>query len=315
MELAASKNQPQMIDVMLKPRVCHKEMGVVGCALGRAISENHPKVVKKIIRNVGPLGLSMLGDSALYQAGRMGRVEVVQILLDSGVSARFEKDCDCHGQCSCGFLNFQFGDAARHGQTAVANYKEIYDLEELVNSMFWPALTSNHLETAKMLADYGFELPPEVPEACNYTGNVEHLDYFVKEHSVDPLLKDCLKRPVKERLLEMVRYLVDCGADLNCNFSNRHEDSALTLARRKEHLDMVKLLLKKGADVNQPNGKNLTPFMVATELESVELIELLLLEGATISEKFTIQKSYYDMQEYIVNQNMKDLFSKFDCST
>lgn len=95
LELAASNNQAWIIKEILKTRVSRKEMGIVRYALKKAIQENHPKAVKAIMHHIGPLGHLEHGTGALYTATRLGRVQVVQVLLDSGVQVRFDCDCSC----------------------------------------------------------------------------------------------------------------------------------------------------------------------------------------------------------------------------
>lgn len=106
----------------------------------------------------------------------------------------------------------------------------------------------------------------------------------------------------------MVRYLADLGANLNCIFPIS-SDSALTLAVRGGDLEMVKLLLEKGADIDMPDGKGITPLVVAIEYERVEIIELLLHEGATFDENSHKQPAEYGRGKES-SQSMLDLFSK-----
>src|SRR6187402_312646 len=53
------------------------------------------------------------------------------------------------------------------------------------------------------------------------------------------------------------------GEETNPNARNRLGDTPLNMAARQGQLDLVRLLLARGADVNQPNLARVTPLMSA----------------------------------------------------
>ena len=57
----------------------------------------------------------------------------------------------------------------------------------------------------------------------------------------------------KNNNLEIVKYLVDVGADLNAE-GGHYNKTALMYASENGRLEMVKYLVEKGADVNQKGG-------------------------------------------------------------
>ena len=82
----------------------------------------------------------------------------------------------------------------------------------------------------------------------------------------------------QQQPLEIVRVLIDKGADVNQPSSS---STALMRAARAGYVDIVRLLLSKGAQVNV-NVDDGTPLMVAVNAGQVEIMKLLLAAGADI---------------------------------
>jgi ankyrin repeat protein len=82
----------------------------------------------------------------------------------------------------------------------------------------------------------------------------------------------------QQQPLEIVRVLIDKGADVNQPSSSR---TALMRAASAGYVDIVRLLLSKGAQVNV-NVDDGTPLMVAVNAGHVEIMKLLLAAGADV---------------------------------
>ena len=83
--------------------------------------------------------------------------------------------------------------------------------------------------------------------------------------------------------VEVVKLLLENGADVNTN--NDIGISALMAASSKGFVKVVKLLLEKGADVNAKNDDNLTALIIASQTGHTEVAELLLEKGADVNAK------------------------------
>ncbi len=81
--------------------------------------------------------------------------------------------------------------------------------------------------------------------------------------------------------LEVVRYLLDAGADINAG--DNENSSAIVNACLRGHLDIVKLMVERGASVTMADENLMTPLHFAALGGNVEIIGLLLDRGADIN--------------------------------
>ena len=96
--------------------------------------------------------------------------------------------------------------------------------------------------------------------------------------SFDPnlMLKDMVKNSVTDR--DVVRFLLRNGADIN-HLSEQGKTPLLDAIQQKNRV-LVKLLITNGSDVNKPGNAGQTPLQLAKELKDDSIIRLLLKNGA-----------------------------------
>jgi uncharacterized protein len=93
-------------------------------------------------------------------------------------------------------------------------------------------------------------------------------------------MKKCLKKnlqlinAVEEGVVNVakVKNLIKSGADVN---TNDYGLSPLTIVIEKEDLEMLKILIDMGADINQPDGEGITPMEAAQAINSKKVIRFL----------------------------------------
>ena len=81
--------------------------------------------------------------------------------------------------------------------------------------------------------------------------------------------------------IELVQILLDKGADVNAQ--NNSKQTPLHIACKCESIELVQILLNKGADVNVQNNSKQTPLHIACESDSIELVHILLDKGADVN--------------------------------
>ena len=83
--------------------------------------------------------------------------------------------------------------------------------------------------------------------------------------------------------IEIVKLLLENGADVNSR--TKDGDTALIVASKAGHTNVVKLLLERGADVNAKNRNGRMALMGATNQGHLNVVKLLLERGADVNAK------------------------------
>lgn len=78
---------------------------------------------------------------------------------------------------------------------------------------------------------------------------------------------------------ELVQQIIESGCNVNAN--SKRGSTALMAAAKSGHLELVKLLVSKSADINATNtDHNITPLIWAANCGHIEIVKFLLLNGA-----------------------------------
>ncbi|MPQ31563.1 hypothetical protein E4V42_08930 [Clostridium estertheticum] len=121
-------------------------------------------------------------------------------------------------------------------------------------------------------------------------GNVDAIrDYLNKSKDLNPDLKleNILYYAIdncQNNYFKTIELIIDNGADINAHNSDLLETPLHKLcARIKPHIDVITMILKKGAKVNAINISGKTPVFYCSFNYSVELLNLLVEYGADIN--------------------------------
>lgn len=81
---------------------------------------------------------------------------------------------------------------------------------------------------------------------------------------------------------EVVAYLLDHNADIHQAATNAQRVNALHAASANRHLEIARLLIERGIDVNAEQEGGFTPLQAAAQNGQLEMVELLLQHGANV---------------------------------
>ncbi|KAH9169375.1 hypothetical protein EDB89DRAFT_2098979 [Lactarius sanguifluus] len=126
------------------------------------------------------------------------------------------------------------------------------------------AAVNMHLEAIQVLLDHGAD-----GDSRNEKGNNP-----LYETLFDPSI------PSEAEMVDVVRLLLEYGADTNADASNHNCSTPLHRASSQGWLEVARLLLSYGADVHEKDEEDRTPFQVASAKGHSEITELLLDYGA-----------------------------------
>jgi len=115
--------------------------------------------------------------------------------------------------------------------------------------------------------------------------NIGNIDNLLKPKSEKNILKYLTKLYQMEKdeklfdasiegQLDIVKLLIKAGADINAK--NEYGDTPLIVASRYNQMDIVKLLIKAGADINIKNKGGNTALMIAFRYGYEDIVDLLL---------------------------------------
>ncbi|WP_298836841.1 ankyrin repeat domain-containing protein [Clostridium sp.] len=140
----------------------------------------------------------------------------------------------------------------------------------------------SNLFAAKPKSIYRFIDEGNIEEITNYLNRAKSLNQNPKlENLLYYALDNCQNNYFKNIML-----LINNGADINAHNSELLETPLHKLcARIKPHIDVITMILKKGAKVNAINISGKTPIFYCSFNYSVELLNLLVEYGADINAK------------------------------
>ncbi len=114
---------------------------------------------------------------------------------------------------------------------------------------------------------------------ASYYGHLEVVKYLIdKGAEIDTTgsfeqTHTALLTASQEGWLEVVKYLISKGANLH--IISQHNETALILAVIKNHFEVVKYLVENGSNINAKKYTNRTPLMIVSYHELTYIVNLL----------------------------------------
>ncbi len=165
------------------------------------------------------------------------------------------------------------------------NFGQGYDsVENYADSEFerWSGIQRKEIARNKLI-DNGFALSTDAMGECISTGQLEIMQNFIdagfsassRNNKGVPML--CLA--VRGRFYDIVKYLIDIGADINAVSEDRHNTPIMDAASEGE-LNIVKLLVSEGADLENISKNGQTALILAVGAGFIDISTFLITAGA-----------------------------------
>ena len=133
------------------------------------------------------------------------------------------------------------------------------------------------------------------------------LDRGANINKYEYLYEPPLHEAIRAKNLEMIKFLLKHGANPN---QNSPQNSALHLAVRRGYIDIVQLLLEHGSDLNFQDSCGRTSLFIATEESDYDMIKFLLDRGVNTN----IKDNYHNFtpKDWAVRSERKRLIELFE---
>lgn len=176
--------------------------------------------------------------------------------------------------------------------------KSGYDIKQILYNDVTPlnsAVVFNSYKAAKLLLKLGADVNARAPDRSYTplmdavtTNSIESAKVLLADKNIDLEARNlsgdtALIMAVFEGNMEMVRLLVKAGADINV--TDNFRSTALIISIGKKHDDISKFLIDSGADVNFQGDKNITAFILSALTGNASIAEKLLKAGADCNAK------------------------------
>jgi uncharacterized protein len=185
----------------------------------------------------------------------------------------------------------EFFDAIRAGNSAKAT--DLLKQQPALSKSHWKngatpilfAIYANHPEIADALISTGVE--PDIFEAAA-TGRIERVRQLLKQ---DPNLAHAWSSDGWTALhlnfnhLDVAKLLIDSGADVNVNSRNGFKATPLQGAAASNRIDLARLYLDRGANVNCRSDQGASPLEEAAGNGFLDFAKLMIEKGADVNQK------------------------------
>ncbi|MCH5600242.1 ankyrin repeat domain-containing protein [Niabella ginsengisoli] len=186
----------------------------------------------------------------------------------------------------------------------------------------WRAAADNNIEIAKILLKRGAnvkqrdKIKPAFSTAISYPCQEGYLDMvkLLVENGADVNIKEFrdftpIRIAARNGHLDIVKYLADKGAVIDI----KAMDGATPLehAASKGHYDIVKFLIDKGADINNQDNDGDFPLGEAAKLGYLEIIKLLLEKEANTNLKNKENKTALELARFHGQNKAAKLIEEF----
>ncbi len=253
-----------------------------------SINSNNVYRVKVLIEAGANINYIMDEKSILDLALDNKSLDIIKILVEKGVEISRENAVRIY-ELSLDTFNYKVIDLI----------KDKYKLEKgLVdnNKYFLFLCYSSDLEKIKKFIKKNCIKPKEIFDNTNtnaliiavYCNKLDIVKMLIEEYKFDINHKNnngctALMFASEKGNLEIVKLLIERGADINQQ--DNQLDTALIKACRNGYKEIIELLIEKSISINEKGCEGWTPLMIASQNGYLEIVKILIEKGANIDDK------------------------------
>ncbi|MBA3954128.1 ankyrin repeat domain-containing protein [Candidatus Dependentiae bacterium] len=305
---AAKKGHLAIVELLLCKKADVNLLGDYNCysPIHLAVKNEHIAVVKVLLKYGADPNIRNEDDyTSLALAAETGNELLVKLLLNKGALLNL------HGNDSCAWVT-PLHVAAKKGDLALAQL--LLDVgadinadlgidEPGVTALHWAA-ENGHVEVVKLLLDNGAAMTSlnscaKSPLQVAFENrHVPVVDLLINYHASYINSWEHLHGAVRNGNMKFIKFLLAKGVDVtikdNKNRTALHSAMKNTVGKgywytweepnadKKEGVEVIKLLIDKGLEINAQDGTGNTPLCLAVEYRNRLAIEILLSYGASI---------------------------------
>jgi len=266
-----------------------------------AAKNGHLEIVRLLIKNGADVNIvNKEKETALHLAAKNGHLEIVGLLIEKLLIEKGKVDTLNNNYITALHL------AAKNGHLEIVkllieNGADVNVIGLYVNTAIYSALERGHLEIVKLLIDNG--------------ANVNALNTKVgNPHPHETVLN----LAVRQKNPEIVSLLLNSADVINKNTS-------LHLAAENGHLEIIRLLIDNGADVNSLNTSNKRAITLSNDWfkysiskskdDYLNIIQLLLENGSVVDDSMISSLEYNEIIKNLLEKNTNINFNLLKTDT
>lgn len=164
-------------------------------------------------------------------------------------------------------------------------------LTELFRRSALPSDLDEAILLVKQGADVNLRFPRELTllHFATQSNLTEHADKLIKLganlYAKDMAKSVALDKSLENGFVDMVKVFIDNGFDVNHSEGQLLKPLSRALNSHSSNFEMVKLLIDSGADINDVNGYNVTPLHIASSKGFVQAMQELIDRGADVNQQ------------------------------
>ena len=227
------------------------------------------------------------GKTPMHSAATAGNMEIVQFLLDNGGEVDIADDIVADTPLHC----CSFAGHIEIVKALIEHGADVNAMNRKRNTPLHRAAAAGNVQVAKILIDNGANVNMRgylgrVPLHDVASSGSAELTTLLMENNADPAARDDYTRITPMHVaatfgyIDVIKVLLKYGADIN--IGNRYGDTPLHKSAEYSKPEVADFLLQQGALVDVEGRSERTPLLTAAAYGQSQVVQMLLNRGANI---------------------------------